>query len=124
MNTAALLRHLDAPPLANRTGICAAAVVADVDALATEWSRGNALSMISDGTAAQRNAEAVIIEAAVRILSRAPLQSMTTYERGMPVTTRSAERAMADLLQAFQVEDASAVEFYADEVARWFREGV
>lgn len=34
MHTTALRRQLDAPPLAKRTGICAAAIVADADALA------------------------------------------------------------------------------------------
>ena len=52
----AILRQIDAPPLPDRTGICAATIVADVDALATEWSRGNALSMIGDAEAAQPTA--------------------------------------------------------------------
>ena len=121
MHTAALLRQLDAPPLASRTGICAATIVADVDALATEWSRGNALSMISDAEAARINAEEIIVEAAVRILARGPKRSVTTYRRGIPTTTRAANLVMADLLQAYQDADADAFEAYAAEVAEWFR---
>lgn len=121
MHTTALLRQLDAPPLASRTGACATAIVADVDALAAEWSRGNALSMIGDAEAARINAEAIIIEAAARILARGPKRSVTTYRYGVPSTTRAANLVMADLLQAYQDADADAFEAYAAEAAEWFR---
>ena len=62
-HTTALLRQLDAPPVAHRLGICAAAIVADVDALAAEWSAGSDVGMISAERAARHNAEAIIVEA-------------------------------------------------------------
>lgn len=116
-----LLRQLDAPPLASRTGICAATIVADVDALATEWSRGNALSMIGDAEAAQHNAEAIIIEAAARILARGRKVSRTVYRYGVPTVTRAAGLVMADVLQAYQDENPDDLEAYAAEAAEWFR---
>lgn len=121
MHTTALRRQLDAPPVADRTGICAAAIVADADALAAEWSHGNSLSMISDAEVARQNAEAIIVEAAVRILARGQKRSVTTYRHGVPSTTRAANLVMADLLQAYQDADADAFEAYAAEVAEWFR---
>ena len=131
-HTAAIIRQLDAPPLAKRTGIAAAAIVADVDAIAAEWSVRNDLAMISAETVASRNAEAIIIEAAVRILARAPKVSMTVYRHGTPHTTRAAGLALADALQAYQdgvaTNDAAeldaaaeALDFFADEAAEWFR---
>lgn len=129
---APIIRQLDAPPLAKRTGIAAAAIVADVDAIAAEWSVCNDLSMISAETVASRNAEAIIVEAAVRILARAPKRSMTVYRHGTPHTTRAAGLALADLLQAYQdgldADDAAgleaaadAIEAFAQEAAEWFR---
>lgn len=128
----AILRQIDAPPLSDRTGICAAAIVADADALASEWSVGNALSMIPASEVAKRNAEAIIVEAAARILARAPKQSRTVYHYGIPHTTRAAGLALADLLQAYQdgldADDAAgleaaadAIEAFAQEAAEWFR---
>lgn len=128
----ALLRQIDAPPLAARTGICAAAIVADVDALAAEWSVGNDLSMIGVASVARRNAEAIIIEAAVRILARGTKASVTVYRHGIPHTARSAGIVMADVLQAYQdgvaAQDdaeleasAEALEVFAAEAAEWFR---
>lgn len=117
----AILRQIDAPPLPDRTGICAATIVADVDALATEWSRGNALSMIGDAEAAQHNAEAIIIEAAARILARGRKVSRTVYRYGVPTVTRAAGLVMADVLQAYQDENPDDLEAYAAEAAEWFR---
>ena len=127
--TATLISQLDAPPLAKRTGIAAAAIVSDVDAIAAEWSVGNDLSMIGAESVARINAEAIIIEAAVRILARTPKASMTVYRHGTPCTTRAAGLALADMLQAYQdgvdgIElDATAdtMEAFAAEAAEWFR---
>lgn len=131
-HTAAILRQLDVPPLAKRTGIAAAAIVADVDAIASEWSVGNDLSMIGAETVARRNAEAIIIEAAARILERGQKRSMTVYRNGSSRTTRAAGLALADALRAYQAgvsandaaeleEAADALEYAATEAAEWFR---
>lgn len=121
MHTTALLRQLDAPPVADRTGICAAAIVADADALAAEWSHGNSLSMISDAEVARQNAEAIIVEAAARILARGRKVSRTVYRYGVPTVTRAAGLVMADVLQAYQDENPDDLEAYAAEAAEWFR---
>lgn len=130
--TSALLRQLDAPPVADRLGICAAAIVADVDALAAEWSVGSDVGMISAERAARHNAEAIIVEAAVRILARGTKSSMKVYRYGVPHTARAAGLALADALQAYQdgvaAQDAvdldaaaDALEAFTAEAAEWFR---
>lgn len=121
MHTTALRRQTDLPPLDKRTGIAAAAVVMDLDALVSEWSVGNDLSMIGADEVARRNAEEVIVEAAMRILSRGRKVSWTVYRHGVPHTTRAAGLVMADVLQAFQEGNPDALEMYAAEAAEWFR---
>ena len=86
--THALLRQIDPPPLAIRTGICSAALVADADALAAEWSVGNDLSMISASDVARRTATAIILDAARKVLARDRVVTVTRCERGFTHTTR------------------------------------
>ena len=130
-----ILRQLDAPPLARRVGICSAALVADADAMAAEWSRGDDLAMIDAKDVAARNATAIVLDAAIKALGRDRVTTVTTYERGFKRVTRVSGAVLADLLSAYvaacQAEadgDESALEGelelftdMADEIADRFR---
>ena len=114
-----LLRQLDAPPVAVRVGICSAAVVSDVDDLATTWSCGDDLSMISAGDVAERNATRIVLDAAVKVLSRDRVQTVTVYERGYACTTRVSGVVLAELIAAYvaacRAEDAGDADTIAAE---------
>ena len=120
----ALLRRIDAPPLAFRTGICSAAIVADADALATEWSRGNDLSMVSAKDVTNRNATAIILDAAVKVLARDRVVTVTTYSGRYTQDTRVSGVVLAELIAAYVAAchaecagDAGLIDAEADLIA-------
>ena len=122
--THALLRQIDPPPLANRTGICSAAIVADADALASEWSRGNDLSMISARDVARRNATAIVLDAARKVLARDRVVTVTRCERGFTHTTRLSGVVLGELIAAYmaacdaeEAGDANLIEAEAELIA-------
>ena len=119
-----LRRQLDAPPLAVRVGICSAAVVADIDDLATAWSHGCDLSMIGAKEVANRNATKIVLDAASKVLARDKVLTVTTYERGFSRQTRVSGVVLAELIAAYAAAcraeaagDADAIAAEADLIA-------
>ncbi len=117
--TAALMRHAAKPPI----NVMARAIQTDAEAIASEWSRGDDLSMISAKSVARENAPRILLLAAASALKGVDDNMAALIAAYLQGRTAEMQFAWRDHRTASELDEgADGMEGAAEMIVARFRE--